>query len=409
MPDKNNLPPGHKRFEFRSGNGGLWGGMETRGDPCRNGAFRPRMLVNVDIYDGEIRARPGLTKLFGSALHSASACIRNILTLNVPTPFKLWSVGVGCPGLSASTGFSVSTLDIDQEPEYQRAVYYNTSSSLPSIAKYGDHIYLGVDDALRKLQLIRQPWGTENLSVSGASQDTPLKTFTGYVIRCIQEFDGMLFIGLDAGAGASKIVTYDGVSFRDDKTGIDPPTCFALYRIQNGGDAIVVGTSTGNAIYIRPTGDSPGTWTSIGSVASAEMLSFRDVLYIATGAADLYSWDGSSLAVARSPAGSVALRCLAELNNTLYFGYETATAIIVGKRTSGGTYTDVEKNLTTQFTGASSLRSLAAYRGFLVASGNITASGGRIWVSPGTTTTGTWVQIIPSASNTGNVFRLLAA
>lgn len=409
MSDKNKLNSDERRFEFRSGKDGLWSGMVTSGDPCRNGVFSPRMLVNVDLYDGEIRCRPGLTKLNSSVLDASNACIRNLVSLNCPTPLKLWLIVAGCPGIDPTLGFSINSIDTEQSPEFQRAVYYSTASNQPVLAKYGDQMYLGVDSSVRKLQLIAQPWGTENLSVSGTSQDTPLKTFSGYVVTCMQEFDGKLFIGLDGGNGASKIVTYDGVSFRDDVTAIDPPTCFALYRVQNGGDAIVVGTENANTLAIRPTGETAGMWSSIGTVAATEMLSFRDVLYIATSGASLYQWNGSALSVARSPAGAVALRCLAEFNNTLYFGYETASAAIIGKQTSGGTYTDVEKNLTTQFTGASSLRSLAAYRGFLIASGSITASGGRVWISPGTTTSGTWTQIAPAVSNAGNVFKLMVA
>lgn len=406
--NKNSLPPGHHRFEFRSGKDGLWGGMMTSADPCRNPAFRPRMLVNCDLYDGEIRQRPGLSKLFGSALHSGSACIRNIVPLNMPTPLKLWSVIAGCPGLSPTLGFSVNSIDMDQSPEFQRGVYYSTSSALPVLAKFAERMYLGLDSGLKRLQLIDQPWGTEGLSVSGSSQDTPLKTFTGYTVSCMIEFDGLLFIGLDAGAGASKVVTWDGISIRDDKTGIDAPTCFAKYRVQNGGDALVMGTATGNALYIRPAGASPGTWSSLGTVAAVEMLSFRDVLYIATDGASLYSWDGATLAVARSPAGCTAMRCLAEFNNTLYFGYQTATSAIIGKLTSAGAYTDIEKDLTTQFAN-SIIRVLASYRGFLIAGGSISGSGGRFWISPRATTSGTWKQISPLVDSAGTVLRLMAA
>lgn len=407
MAGKDNLPDGHGRFEFRSGMGGAWGGMVTEGDPSVNHPFRPRYLENVDIVGGEIRERPGLTKLFGSALHSSSACVRNIVGMSIPKPHKLWIVGAGCPGLSASVGFSINAIDTEQSPEFQRVTYYSGTSNVITLARFNEHMYVGSDAVLRKLQMIRQPWGIESLAVSGSSQDTPLNTFTGFVIRCLIEFDGKLFIGLDNGAGASKVVTYDGISYRDDITGIDPPTCFALYRVQNGGDALVMGTSNGNTLRIRATGDSPATWTSLGTVAATEMLAYRDVLYIATETADIYSWNGTSLAVARTPASATTTRCLALFNGSLYFGYETATAAIVGKLNSSGSWTDVEKNLTTEFTGTTQIRALAAYRGHLIGSGLRTS--GRIWVSPGTDTTGTWLQIVPNVSATGNVFKLVAA
>lgn len=409
MTSKDDLPPGHGRFEFLTDKDGQWGGMRTEGSPSQNPSKRPRLLINCDIVGGEIQERPGLTKLFASPLHSASACVRNIIPFNMPKPFKLWLVTAGCPGLDAALGFSINAIDTEQSPEFQRVTYYNGTSAQVVLARYNEGMYVGSDAILRRLQMIRQPWGVESLAVSGSSQDTPLNTFTGFTIRCMIEFDGKLFIGLDNGAGASKVVTYDGISFRDDVTGIDAPTCFALYRIQNGGDALVMGTSTTNTLYIRSTGDSPATWTSLGTVAAKEMLAYRDVLYIATETADIYSWNGTTLAVARTPASATTTRCFALFNGYLYFGYETATAAIVGKLDSSGSWTDVEKNLTTQFANTAQIRSLTSYRGFLIGSGLETAAGGRIWVSPGTTTTGTWVRIAPNASFVGNVFKLLAA
>jgi hypothetical protein len=408
MPSKDNLPEGHGRFEFRSGMGGAWGGMVTEGDPSTNNPFRPRVLINCDLVGGEIRERPGLTKLYASALHSASACIRNIVPLTIPKPYKLWLVTAGCPGLSASVGFSINAIDTEQDPEFQRVTYYDGTAAQIVLGRYNENMYIGTDAALRRLQMIRQPWGTESLAVSGSTQDTPLRTFTGFTVRCLAEFDGKLFIGLDNGAGASKVVTYDGISFRDDVTGIDPPVCFAKYRVQNGGDALVMGTSNTNTLYIRATGDSPATWTSLGTVAAKEMVSYRDVLYIATETADIYSWNGTALAVARTPASAVTTRCLTLFNGFLYFGYETATSAIIGKLNSSGSWTDVEKNLTTQFAGTTQIRALVEYRGFLIGSG--LSGSGKIWVSPPLgATTGTWVQITPNALSVGNIFKLLAA
>lgn len=405
--DKHALHEGHGRFEFRSGNGGVWGGMVTNGDPARNSAWNPRMLVNADIVDGEIRERPGLVKRFASVLHT-NASIRNIVHANMPTPFRLYIVAAGCPGLSPSVGFSLNALDTEQDPEFQRMTYYSGTASQVVVGKYNRALYVGTDSDLRRWQAIRVPWGKENLSVSGSTQDTPLKTFSGFTIKCLREFDGMLFIGLDGGAGASKVVTYDGISFRDDVTGIDPPTCFADYRVQNGGDAIVMGTSTGNNIYIRPAGDSPGTWTSIGTAASVDMISYKDVLYIATGGANVSSWNGTTLtAAARSPAGATAVLSVEVFNGLLYFSYETASAAIIGKY-DGSSWTDAEKNITTQFSGTTSVRTIASYCGFLVGGGTRSSSG-RLWVSPGTTTSGTWVEVVPNVIQAGNVVRLLAA
>jgi hypothetical protein len=385
--------------------------MLTNGDPSRNPAFRPRLLINTRIEDGEIRERAGLSQLNASAIHDSAACIRNIVPFNIPTPKKLWITIAGCPGLSASLGFSLATLDSEQEPEFQRAVYYNTVSAQIALGTFRGALHVGSDSALRKLQLILQPWGTENLAVSGSSQDTPLVSFSGFTVKCLLEFDGKFFIGLDGGAGASKIVTWDGVSVRDDKTGIDAPLWFAVYRVQNGGDAIVCGTSTGNTIYIRPTGDSPGTWTSIGSTATVQGIAYKDVLYMASGGANVSSWNGTTLtAAARAPASATAVRTVTVFNKLLYFGYDVtapSAAAIVGKF-DGSTWTDVERNLTTLFSGTTSIKTLAPYRGMLAAGVTRTAQG-QIQVSPGTATSGTWTAITPNAIQVGTIAGLLAA
>src|SRR5690242_5050659 len=102
---KNILAPGFKRFEFRSGLGGAkWGGMYTEGDPAANPPFRPRMLLNARIVGGEVRERPGLSKVNSSAIHSSSACIRNLVPFESPSK-KLWVLGAGCPGINPTLGF----------------------------------------------------------------------------------------------------------------------------------------------------------------------------------------------------------------------------------------------------------------------------------------------------------------
>lgn len=411
MP-KDNLPPGHKRFEFRAGFGDLqWKGMLTNGDAGANPPNRPRMLVNARLTGGGYVERAGLTTF--DTLVSSSACVRLIADFQLSSPKKLWIRGDGCPGVSSSAGFYIATLDQEQSPEFQRAVYYSAATTSVILARFDGALHLGVDGALKKLQLIIMPYGTENLSASGSSQDTPIYSFPAGTISCMQEFDGKLFIGVDNGPGASSISTWDGISIRSELTGINAPTSFGLYRVQNGGDCIVVGFGTAtNHIRYRPTGASPGTWTTVvpaaGTVASVAMAAYKDVLYITDGALNLWSYDGTTLTIARVPASGTAVRAVATFNGLLYFGYDTSAAAIIGKY-DGSTWTDVEKNLTTQFTGTSSIRYLAAYRGCLIGVGVETTARGRIWISPGTTTTGTYVKVIPNVGNNGDASFLLVA
>ncbi len=410
--NKNNLSPGFKRFELRNGFGGFsYRGIVSEGDPGSIPPNAVRMALNARLVGGEYGERPGLSKLFTSPLNSATSAILDIVPYDPPRPLKLWVSSAGCPGLSAGFGFSVGNIDQEQNPEYQRVVYFSTAVSSSILATFGGDLYFGTDSQLRKMQLIRQPWGTESFSLSGSSQDTPIVSFTGYTIRCMQEFDGRLWIGLDNGAGASKVVWWDGVSWGDDKTGIDPPTCFAPYRIQNGGDALVMGTTTAQRLWVRSAGDS-GTWTNVGTVAATQMVSFKDVLYIAGAGANLSSWNGVVLtAAARSPAGATAVRALGLFDGSLYFGYETATAAILGKY-DGTTWTDIHKNITTQFPTVINIRAIASYRGFLAVAGTgggAPGYGGAVWMSNLSDTSGTYTQLILNGSNNGTIYHLLVA
>lgn len=414
---KKNLPPGAKRFEFKAGvEGFTWKGMRTEGDPSSNAPNQPRMLVNLLPRGGGYVPRAGSAAFNSTAFQSSVACIRLIADYQLKTNKKLWMLGDGCPGVSSSAGFFIASLDQEQKPEFQRITYYSTLVSSVAIASFDKILHIGADAGLRKLQLIAQPYGTENITAAGSGEDTPIYTFSGFVIRCLMTFDGLLFIGLDGGAGASKIATWDGLAIRDDLTGINPPLAFGAYRIQNGGDAIVVGFASGtNHIRIRGTGTSPGTWTTVtpsaGTVAVGQtnsMVSYKDVLYLADGSTNVWSYNGTTLAVARVPALATAVRTVEVFNGLLYFGYETLTSARIGKY-DGTTWTDVEKNLTTQFTTPSSIRSLRGYRNCLLASGVSGVSGGRLWFSPETATSGTWTEITPNSAFNGEIEYLLVA
>ncbi len=411
---KSDLAPGHKRFEFRAGfNDFQWRGMLTNGDAGANPPNRPRMLVNGRLDNGAIVERAGLTAFDSTALHSSSACVRLIADFPLAGSGgdggrKLWIRGDGCPGISAGSGFYIAHIDQEQSPEYQRALHYLTTTNALIMGSFDGNLHLGVDSELRRLQLIPVPYGTENITVSGTAQDTPIHTFTGFTVRCLQEFDSKLFIGLDAGAGVSKLATWDGLGIRDDLTGINVPTCFGSYRVQNGGDAIVVGFGAAtNHIRYRPTGASPGTWVTVtpsaGTVASFSMASYKDVLYIADGLTGIWAYDGITLSLVRTPASATVVRAVTVFNNFLYFGYDTASAARVGKY-DGSTWTDVEKTIP----GADQLKALAGYRGSLIAATTFVGAGG-IAISPGLATTGTWVQFNLGATNNGDVDTLLVA
>lgn len=409
--------PGPFPFDFRTGVEGLvWKGPRTEGDPASIPANQLRMLINGRLRGGEVYARGDLSPFNTTPFGSANACITHLSDYQVTTPVRLWIVGDGCPGVDSSIGFYVAHLDPEQNPEFQRAVYYSALTQSIVMGKYGDDVYLGTDAALRKLQLIAQPYGTENITISGSSQDVPIETFTGFRITFLQEFDGKLFIGLDGGAGASKIMTWDGVSLRQDVAAINPPTCAALYHAPNGGDALFVGFGPAtNLLKYRVTGSSPGTWANVapgaGTLGANEMLAVGDKLFIAStnaGAGAIWRYDGVTLASHHVPAGATACRTLTRNASVLYFGYDTATAAIIGSYDLT-TYTDVVNSLTASFALVSTLKSLRYYRGFLYA-GATRNGAGRIYVSPAAGGfTSAWSEIIPNAGNNGAVDTLMVA
>jgi hypothetical protein len=328
-----------------------------------------------------------LSVVNSTTLHNANAKVIDLQDFQVRTR-KLYTLFTGCPGISAVLGFSAGWYDSDQSPAWQRGVYYNGASGNMVAGVYDGQLYLGVDDKLRVLKLINAPYGnSESLAIAGIEQGEHLGVFTGFTIRALQEFDGMLFIGLDAGAGASKIVTWDGLTFRNDVTGIDPPTAFCKWR-----NKLVGGHST-SGIRIRNEGASPGTWSTVaGAVVSVHMTSYKDSVYITNGSTAIWKYDGSSLASDRTIAGA-AIRGLTTFNDGsaqyLFYGYQSSgNAAIIG-RYDGSSYVDVHYNITATYSAARLPRTLRAYRGGLAALVNTAANGGRLYLSKGNDTDGT--------------------
>lgn len=406
-------PQTGQRHEFVNGQGGFrWSGVLLEGNPSANPANRPRIIRNGRVKGGDIVNRDGLSKFNTSVLDASNAHILHMADYQISRPKRLWILGNGCPGISSSAGFYVGHLDPEQEPEFQRAVNYSSLTLGLVIGRFGSDLYIGSDDTLRKLELIAQPYGTENLAISGSSQDVSIKTFTGFTITWLKEFDGRLFIGLSNGA-SSKIATWDGVSIQDDLTGINPPTCAAVFRAPDGGDALVVGfASATNLIKYRVTGSDPGTWANVapgaGTLGSLSMTPFKDKLYIADDSGEVWTWDpGTSLTATHTPASATACRAVEANEGFLYVGYETLTAARIAKY-DGSSWTDVEKDITAQYTGVTSIRALSWYRNFLYA-GATKAGAGKLYLSSAGSTSGSYGEITPNALNNGAINSLLVA
>lgn len=337
---------------------------------------------------------------------------------------RLWIVTVGCLGGGGSLGATVFSYDPEQSPEIQNVGYwFSNADKGMALGTYGGDLYVGDKANLRRFSLVAIPYGQQSSTIVASPPDALVRSFTGFSISFLCEFDGRLYVGLDAGAGASKIVSYDGLSFKDDITGIDAPVSAALWR-----DFMVVGFAAASGhIRYRAVGASPGTWTTVaaGGVATCpgnnSMLSYHDKLYLVDGVQTIWSYDGSALtavrviATAGVPTGTVEGVCaLAVLGGQqagqMFYAYNLAanTGALVGKFDDSGSaiqWTDAHKDLTAQFSNLKYVRNLVSYRSVLVAAfrsaGAATSLG--LASSPGLNTAGTWDGTNPGS--TGALFQ----
>ncbi len=411
--NKNRLASGFNRFEFKSGFKDFrWRGMVTEGDPSSNPANRPRLIVNGRLRGGGIIPRPGIRE-FRAAEAGTGWSFGIIKDFQMTRPRRLWALFDGCPGISSSAGFAVCYLDCEQNPMFQRVVYYSTLTTSLCIAPYNGCLYIGADNKLRKIEVLSQPFGQEAITLSGSSQDVEVYDF-GSPITCMQEFDGKLFIGINAGAGASKIYTYDGVTIREDKTSINAPTCFGVYHAPSTGeDAIFVGFgSATNKISYRPAGDSPGTWTDVlpaaGTIDCLQMRECFDCLWIAGGTTGLWKYNGTTLAASLTTA-NCDFRALNVDANTLYYGYTDLGGGgaaddkgKIGKTTNGTVFTAYGE--LEAYTG---MRCLETYAGYLVVGGTYHLTGSFWYADADLAATWPWTRIIPNAQFCGELAQMV--
>ena len=387
-----------------------WGGMAPDCDPAGLAANQFQLLINVRKSGFGYAGRGGSDRL----VDLGSGEILGICDFQMATPRKLWVVVDGCPGLSSSVGFSVGFYDIEQNIPFTPAIYYSTATQGVVIGAFDDELYIGVDNVLRKIVLVEAPYGGTPLNVSGSSQDLPLLTFTGMTkINDLASFDGKLFVALDGGAGTSKISCWDGLTQSDDLASINAPTALAVFR-----ESLVAGFSAAgpNSIRVRPVGVPGATWATVAPTGAGTAImrgpgcaaAYKDVLWWATGAQTLCSYNGTTLTVVDVATTGIAANSVTHsccvFNGYLFVSYTTSTNHACLARYDGTTWVPVHKDLTVA--GTTAARGLAEYRGDLWI-GATGAGGGRLWRSPGVSTTGTWVLVLPATANNGDVRQLL--
>jgi hypothetical protein len=255
--------------------------------------------------------------------------------------------------------------------------------------------------------LLFVPWGTENIALSGDSQDRPVKTFSGFTIRALQAFDGKFFIFLDGGAGTSKTVSYDGVSMVDDDTSTQIVTGAGLYR-----DLLIAGYGTAvGKIRYRTRGAAPGTWADVAAGGAGFVgrgVSYKDKFYMADGSTQVWVYDGSTL-TSSTTIGGAAITDLEVANGFLYAVYTNGTNGRIA-RYDGTSWTAIHKDLTTQVPTIDACRKIAWYRGDLWVHCRTTTPGNILYKSPGSNTSGTYVLVATGAfSNVNDINQFLVA
>lgn len=409
--------PNAPDWDFRTRLGAdEWGGMIPDGDPGSLPPFRPRVIFDGRLQAGAIVARGGQQGFNADPLQNATASVRYLDDFQVATKKSLMMVAVGCASFSATVGFSLGSYDFEQDPEVQSNVYYSSTGVGLFLATFGDDLYIGSDNTLRRYSAVESPFGQNGLAMSGLTQDLPLVTFAGMTqIKCMIEFDGYLFVGLDGGAGASKVSMFDGRTESDDLTAINAPLGFGLYR-----ESLILGYGGApNHIRVRPVG-APGTaWATVapgaGTVRLKNGVSYKDVFYMTTGAEDVYKYDGTTLTripiLTTGIAAASVTDGIAVLNGYLYISYTTATNHAVVAKFDGATWTAVEKDLTTQFGVTTRIAGpMREYKGSLAVGGFTTGVGGQLFVSPREDTDGVWVDKTPPQSGStfgGQVVQLV--
>lgn len=325
-------PQGHE-FHMRPGvdpfGPNAWRGVNTETDP---GSLDPNELQwgeNFRRQGKGLRSRSGLTQVVDLGTDAGSVMYFGALPSNNPRT-RVWMSTLGAYGGSTVTGSGLAHYDPSEPIAFQHHSHYYRAADLQMpIAKFGTRLYIGDGDTLRELVDIRGSYGIEAIEAVPTPPVTPIVRIPGFTIRCMLEFNGFLFLGLedDATPATSKIMAWDGLTLKTDISGIDVPVAFGIWR-----DKLVVGFEVGTGhIRSRAMGAIPGTWTTHALVGVETAISGNAMaecganLFIAGGNTKLFKFDGTNVTLVRTIAGAAAdgsgITSLTLHRGLLYYGW----------------------------------------------------------------------------------------
>lgn len=361
------------------GNAG-WRGMNTEKDP---GSLQPNELQlgrDVRLLGGNVVTRTGLALLFDLTQLEGVGSGDHVHWMdefpNDNPHTRLWFAALGCFGAGAGTGAQIMRVDTLEDPTFQIYANFLSETSFSSrLSPYGDRMMIGNGDLLQEIFQITPPPGVSIATIMPTAPQILIKQFTGYLIRCMAEFDNKLFIGLEnvAVPATSKIVVWDGLIFEDDITGIAPPLAFGRWR-----DTLVVGFSAATAaIKYRTVGDAPGSWTAVAlagfgcSFAQNCMVEDHENLYIVDGVSKIFKFNGTVLTLERTIGACSSLHALCMQDDILHYGWNKTVNFhaMIGRRdrdSSSLEYVDGYKNLTTDIAAFKNMTAMESYRGQIV-------------------------------------------
>jgi len=393
--------PGGKPFEFVRGAGDFpgWGGVHSERGRMAPPSNRPQMAINLIARGGRLVARPYEIEDYVSSW----ANVHGIFDLDCP-PIHLWAVMNDCP---AVTGGTVMTYSFDEKPEFQIvAKFWGVGGGSMAIGSFGTDVYVGENANLRLMHQRSVQYG-QALQAQGDLGSRVVYKFSGTtpIVRSILEFDGSLWIAVCVSGPNYAIYQWDGATMVASTTGAGDAVSMGLWE-----DNLVVSFNNAgsNIIRLRSSG-AGGAWSTVvpaaGSLLAARapqtIKSYRGDLYIVDATTGIWRYNGVTLSSVHTVAGAT-MKALEVFNDKLFYAYDLAATCCIGEYDgTTATWTDVRKNLTTQYTYNRKIHGLCSFRGSLwagVGSYLYSSSDGessyytaRMVVSPGKGVAGTWI------------------
>lgn len=355
--------------------------------------------------------------------------VTGLATHEIGANRSLFITGDGCPSISSGAGSYLGVVDqefadpsVQQPSSYKNATYYATATEQIVAATFGDDLFFGLDNILKRF------------SATDSLQESRVVLPSGYSgISAMIEHEGILLIaakgsgGAPPGTGTSAIFTFDGVTLTNVLSAINVVQGFGVYNEQ----CCAIFDGTPNSIRVR---SSAGVWSApiapgAGTVkiVGSNCTSYRNKLYIPNGDEDLFTFDENA-ALTRIPRATNGVDAGAHITGTAKMNDSTGTPILyylwhnaaltnvwIGKF-DGTTWTPKYKDLTGQGTWAGFQnetpastyptlyvpgisRCIRQYRGSLVVAAIEPPAGlAALYFSPREDITGDWTRLIMSVS-----------